>query len=165
MACSVFLLLWQLFLLYYSWQACFIYVLKPVLSSFNCLWAVTQKSQFKDCPGCLEVQMCTVRSMPSLSHLANTECPLTVKHCARCQAAFCNPGHYPSVNCLGLVPKGLSTEIGSSFLYSLILPTSCLLANLKSNLYFCLFLPFHLSNNSIVFYRIIAWGRRVFFFF
>ena len=109
--------------------------------------------------------MCTVRSMPSLSHLANTECPLTVKHCARCQAAFCNPGHYPSVNCLGLVPKGLSTEIGSLFLYSLILPTSCLLANLKSNLYFCLFLPFHLSNNSIVFYRIIAWGRRVFFFF
>lgn len=117
-----------LLLCYYSGQACFIYVLKPVLSLFNCLWAVTQKSQFKDCPGCLEVQMCTVRSIPSFSHLANTECPLTVKHCARCQAVFCNSGHYPSVNCLGLVPKGLSTEIGSLFLYSLILPTSCLLA-------------------------------------
>ena len=68
--------------------------------------------------------MCTVRSIPSFTHLANTECPLRVKHCA----VFCNPGHYLSVNCLGLVPRGLSTEIGSLLLYSLILPTSCLLA-------------------------------------
>ena len=126
MVCLVFLLLWQLFLLcYYSGLARFIKcssLCYPHL--FNCLWAVTQKSQFKDCPGCLEVQMCTMRSIPSFMHLADTECPLRVKYCA----VFCNPEHYPSVNCLGLVPKGLSTEIGNLFLYSLILPTSCLLA-------------------------------------